>query len=99
MTASQDSCRDQYQCSCDELDALVAACLAAGALGSRLTGAGWGGCTVSLVRDEDLDAFLASVTARPLLHADLLPLSLNADSCLLRLLTPTIKITRRLQAT
>lgn len=62
MTASQDSCRDQYQCSCDELDALVAACLTAGALGSRLTGAGWGGCTVSLVRDEDLDAFLASVT-------------------------------------
>ncbi|XP_031559656.1 N-acetylgalactosamine kinase-like [Actinia tenebrosa] len=62
MDESFDSCRDLYECSCDELNELVAACREAGALGSRLTGAGWGGCTVSMVRTDALDDFISKVT-------------------------------------
>jgi N-acetylgalactosamine kinase len=61
MDASHESCRLLYECSHPDLDALVAACRRAGAKGTRLTGAGWGGCCVSIVRREDVGAFLASV--------------------------------------
>ena len=54
--------RDDFACSSTNLDRLVDACKAAGALGARLTGAGWGGCTVSLVREADAQAFVAAVT-------------------------------------
>ncbi|KAK6188653.1 hypothetical protein SNE40_004791 [Patella caerulea] len=61
MTASHDSCRDLYECSHPDLDNLVQICLKSGALGSRLTGAGWGGCAVSMVRATDVLNFLAKV--------------------------------------
>ena len=61
MTASHSSCRTLYECSCPELDALVDAALAAGALGARLTGAGWGGCIVALVYKDRVSNFINEV--------------------------------------
>ena len=59
MDQSHASCSHLYQCSCSELDRLVALGKEeGGALGARLTGAGWGGCVVSLVREEEVPAYL-----------------------------------------
>jgi N-acetylgalactosamine kinase len=58
MDDSHESCRDWFECSCSELDDLQVEAKKAGALGCRLTGAGWGGCTVSLVREADTKDFV-----------------------------------------
>ena len=64
MDESHASCRDLYDCSAPPLDDLVGVCKGAGAIGSRLTGAGWGGCCVSLVPEEGVEAFIACVRER-----------------------------------
>ena len=55
LTASHDSLRDDYEVSCEELDVAVDAALAAGALGARMTGGGFGGCAIALCREDDVD--------------------------------------------
>ena len=62
MIASHDSLRDDYEVTGKELDTLVAAALKQdGVIGSRMTGAGFGGCTVSIVKNDAIDAFIANV--------------------------------------
>lgn len=62
MNASHISLRDEYEVTGFELDTLVdLAWLQEGVLGSRMTGAGFGGCTVSIVRDEYVEQFIKSV--------------------------------------
>ena len=64
MNASHESARDLYEVSCAELEAMVAAARSVpGVLGSRMAGAGFGGCTVSLVRDESVGAFVEAAKA------------------------------------
>src|SRR5579884_493942 len=65
MNASHESLKDDYQVSCRELDALVdAARSIEGVFGSRMTGAGFGGCTVSLVADGAVETFQREVPPR-----------------------------------
>ncbi len=62
MIASHDSLRDDYEVTGIELDTLVAAALRQnGVIGSRMTGAGFGGCTVSIVKDNAIENFIAKV--------------------------------------
>jgi galactokinase len=65
MNGSHDSLRHDYEVSSAGLDALVEAARSVeGCLGSRLTGAGFGGCTVSLVRADAVERFRTEVGQR-----------------------------------
>lgn len=64
MNASHVSLRDDYAVSCDEIDVLVEeAWKVEGVIGSRITGGGFGGCTVSIVKDEAVEVFKEKVGA------------------------------------
>ena len=63
MNQSHDSLRDDYQVSCQELDQMVdLARQADGVFGSRMTGGGFGGCTVSLVAADRVEDFVNLVS-------------------------------------
>jgi galactokinase len=62
MIESHESLKNDYEVSCAELDTLVELSLrAAGVLGARMTGAGFGGCTVALIKRENVQNFMDNV--------------------------------------
>lgn len=63
LSAAHASLRDDYEVSCRELDVAVDAACAAGALGGRMVGGGFGGSAIALVRADDVDA-VADAVAR-----------------------------------
>ncbi len=67
MWESHESLRDLYEVSCPELDlAVKIACETRGVLGARMTGAGFGGCTVNLVQNDALHDFICALPGSPL---------------------------------
>ena len=64
MNASHVSLRDDYKVSCEEIDVLVdLAWKVDGVIGSRITGGGFGGCTVSIVKNDAIADFMEKVGA------------------------------------
>ena len=65
MNQSHISLRDDYEVSCDEIDILVDLAWAIpGVIGSRITGGGFGGCTVSIVKNDAVDRFIEEVGSK-----------------------------------
>ncbi len=65
MNASHISLRDDYEVSCEEIDILVdLAWEICGVVGSRITGGGFGGCTVSIVKNDAVDTFVEIIGAK-----------------------------------
>lgn len=56
MNQSQESCDKLFECSCPETDSICEIALKNGSFGSRLTGAGWGGCTVHLCSTKTVES-------------------------------------------
>ena len=62
MNQSHISLRDDYEVSCEEIDILVdLAWKIPGVIGSRITGGGFGGCTVSIVKNDAVDTFINDI--------------------------------------
>lgn len=65
MEAAHESVRDNYEVSIPEVEAMLeAAHSSPGCIGARLTGAGWGGCVVAMVRESEVQDFAVSVAER-----------------------------------
>lgn len=61
MDDSHYSCDTLYNCSSQELNNLTQICRKYRALGSRLTGAGWGGCSISIIKEKNEKQFMENV--------------------------------------
>ena len=82
MRDSHFSLRDDYEVSCRELDLMVEVAVAQrGVIGARMTGGGFGGCTVNLVESDSVDAFKENVAAEYLSKTGLRPEIYVSRSC------------------
>lgn len=63
INESHQSLKNDYEVSCFELDTFVELSLKNGAIGSRMTGAGFGGCAIALVKSADVESFISTVEA------------------------------------
>jgi galactokinase len=64
MRGSHHSLREEYEVSCPELDLMVEiATVQLGVVGARMTGGGFGGCTINLVESDAVDAFKQRIAA------------------------------------
>lgn len=64
MTKSHISLRDDFEVSCKELDILVDSAInCSGVLGSRMTGGGFGGCTVTLLQQDSIESVIKRMRA------------------------------------
>ncbi|HEY0693914.1 MAG TPA: galactokinase [Kribbella sp.] len=79
FTASHVSLRDDFEITVPELDVAVDAALAAGALGARMTGGGFGGCIIALVEAAAAGSVLAEIEKAFADHGFTTPSSLAAD--------------------
>jgi len=74
MNGSHNSLRDDYEVSCKELDLMVdIARKQEGVLGARMTGGGFGGCTVNLVQNESVDDFVDNIASEYEKETDIKP--------------------------
>lgn len=88
MNASHVSLRDDYEVSCPEMDILAEeAWKVPGVLGSRMTGGGFGGCTVSIVENDQVDTFIETVGSayekRTGIKADFYVVDIGQGACVL----------------
>lgn len=70
MNRSHKSLDQFYQCSHPEVNQLVEIALRCGSIGSRLTGAGWGGCTIHMVPERKVEAFVEALRIEYFEHKD-----------------------------
>lgn len=78
FTASHASLRDDFEITVPELDVAVDTALAAGALGARMTGGGFGGCIIALVETSATASTLTAITEAFAIHSFTPPASLSA---------------------
>jgi galactokinase len=64
LTQTHMSLRNDFEVSCEELDVLVDLALNEGALGARMTGAGFGGCIIAILHKNLIDKFTKNITEK-----------------------------------